>query len=214
MTASSEAGSGFIPKERMTAWERWEMAALAETQAEQAGARKAQAEKDAAEHSAAYALGLEEGRRAGLAAGAAQARAEAERIARCATEAEQALAAMGAGLAGRSVSLALAIARKLVGEEIAARPDAVLGAVKDALAQLPEGGDRVVLNLHPEDARVVGEQLSAEIARGGWRILEDAQMTRGGCRLATAAGDVDATIEARWNHIAAALGVESSWAAR
>jgi len=41
----------------------------------------------------------------------------------------------------------------------------------------------------------------------------DATITRGGCRLQTAAGDIDATLETRWHKLCASLAQEQDWIA-
>ena len=58
---------------------------------------------------------------------------------------------------------------------------------------------------------LVRARLGDEIAGGGWRIVEDTQVTRGGCRVETASNQIDATAETRWQRIAAALGLDDTW---
>ena len=44
-----------------------------------------------------------------------------------------------------------------------------------------------------------------------WKIVEDAQIERGGCRLETPTTEVDATLETRWRRVVASLGRDDSW---
>jgi flagellar assembly protein FliH len=67
------------------------------------------------------------------------------------------------------------------------------------------------MTLHPEDAKVVREHLGEHLSADGWRIVEDAMLLRGGCLLRTAATQVDATVAARWRHLATALGQDAKW---
>jgi flagellar assembly protein FliH len=53
----------------------------------------------------------------------------------------------------------------------------------------------------------MGEQL----AHAGWKIFEDAQMQRGGCRVETAHSQIDATPATRWKHIVASIGQDNEW---
>ena len=70
---------------------------------------------------------------------------------------------------------------------------------------------RSILALHPEDAKVVREHLGEQLNADGWRIVEDATLLRGGCWLRTTATQVDATLAARWRHLATALGQDAKW---
>ena len=67
------------------------------------------------------------------------------------------------------------------------------------------------LTLNPADAALVSGLLADQIASGGWRIVEDAGLARGGCLLHTAASQVDASMHTRWQRLAAALGQTSEW---
>ena len=50
-----------------------------------------------------------------------------------------------------------------------------------------------------------------ELQKAGWRVADDAQLERGGCRIETASNQIDAATGSRWQRIAAALGKESEW---
>jgi len=68
-----------------------------------------------------------------------------------------------------------------------------------------------VLVLNPEDANLVRQMLAYEYQESVWRVIEDPHMARGGCRIETAEGELDATVETRWKRIVSALGSDADW---
>jgi flagellar assembly protein FliH len=206
--ASSEAG--VMERGKMTAWERWEMAALAEAREEEESvAAAAEAERNTG-HAHGYAEGLEQGRRAGQAQVLAAAKAEAARMAAVAGAAQAALDALAGSLAERTVGLALALARQVLREELSARPEAILTVVRDALTQLPEPIGSLHIHVNPHDAPLVQSSMAEDIARGGWRVVPDPGVAAGGCHLSAAAGDVDATLATRWKNVLTSLGLPAN----
>ncbi|ORU94103.1 MAG: flagellar assembly protein FliH [Cycloclasticus sp. symbiont of Bathymodiolus heckerae] len=109
-------------------------------------------------------------------------------------------------------SLAIQISKQLIRRELKVDSGQVVGVVKEALAALPSSSQNIQLFLHPEDAVLVKSALSLDGAgETRWQIIEDPVVTRGGCRVATDASTIDATIENRLAAIIAqALGDERS----
>ncbi|BAO44308.1 flagellar assembly protein FliH [Thiolapillus brandeum] len=104
------------------------------------------------------------------------------------------------------VLLALAIAKQLVRREFKVDPAHIIGVIRTAVAQLPVCNNRVVIELHPEDASLVREMLNLdEEAEASWRINEVPTLTRGGCRIDNGESHIDATVETRINQVAASL---------
>lgn len=188
-----------IPKEQLTAWERWELGALAETEAEQKTAAQIAEQEETRE------AALEHARQAGYAEGLKAARAEAAKLRAVADSAGQALDALGGQLAERTTALAIAIARQIVRDELAARPEAVLAIVTEALSMLPATGPRIQIAVNPEDAKLIAQHLPQHADPETWRIAEDRNIQRGGCRILGANGDVDATLESRWQRVLESL---------
>ncbi|HEY9447557.1 MAG TPA: FliH/SctL family protein, partial [Burkholderiales bacterium] len=62
------------------------------------------------------------------------------------------------------------------------------------------------LVLHPDDVALVQQHLAHDLEAAGWLICGDETLTRGGCRVDAASGELDATLEARWEQVAATLG--------
>jgi type III secretion protein L len=136
---------------------------------------------------------VESGLRQGFEQGAGQ-WAEALRIAR-ARVAEAAQHARP-----EIVRLALRVAEKILRQRIEAHPDAMVSMVDEALRVfLAQNHSRMILRVHPADEGVLAARrqrwLERNPAIGDLVIVPDDSVGRGGCRLETEAGTVDATLE-------------------
>ncbi len=98
------------------------------------------------------------------------------------------------------VTLAMQVARQVVRREIRTDPGQVIGAVRRAVSVLPLAARDVRVYLHPEDASLVREALSADDdgeEERRWKIVEDPALARGGCVVETEQSRIDATVESR-----------------
>lgn len=175
-------------------------------------------------YEAGFAQGLEEGRREGMAQGRAEARdAASEELERRLKEAlspvadladnfSQALARLDEEVANRLVTLALTVGRKLAGEALEASPEQVLESVRALLHAEPEPVGHPRLWLHPDDQSLVQEVLGAELEAAGWALQPDDAISRGGCRVTSRSGELDATLETRWESIRAQVRGRTSTA--
>jgi flagellar assembly protein FliH len=50
-----------------------------------------------------------------------------------------------------------------------------------------------LLVLHPDDAATVRAGIGEELDKGGWRVVEDPSVGRGGCKVDTASNQIDAS---------------------
>jgi flagellar assembly protein FliH len=213
------AASVVIPKERLSAYERWELGSFdtprpkpVDPHAELAKQVSLQAHAEG--YRAGHQEGLQAGRLEGYEAGRQEALAElAPRAARM----DEILGALTADLgrvdrelAQDVVQLGLAVARNLVTAALKARPEIVQSCVEDALRQLGQHQSTVYVAVNPEDAALVREVMEAS-SRSEWSLKEDARIARGGCRVENAAGEIDATLEQRWHRTTAALGQPLDW---
>jgi len=217
--------SGLIPKEKLTAYQRWEMAAFDED--EQASRQKAATSADTpveeapfalptAEeieriHSEAHETGYAAGHAAGYEAGLAEARAEAERIAALGENLRHQLQELDQTVSEELLAVAIETARQVVRQSLKLKPDLLLPVVREAVATLPLHHGHPALFLHPEDAALVRKHLGEQLAHNGWRILEDAAITAGGCRIESGTSEVDATLETRWRRVLEAIGTTGDW---
>jgi flagellar biosynthesis/type III secretory pathway protein FliH len=189
------ASGAWLPVERLRAREQAEqLLAEARGEAERlvAGAqREAEAVRARAE-----LCGLEEGRRRAAEAVAAALRLEAEAVTRLLPELAR---------------LAVAMARRLLGEELALRPEAAVAACRRVLGAC-RAGRSLSVRVHPDDLaarpeayRELGRALDLEL------VLEaDPQVGRGGCRVLGEWGEVDGRLEVQLGHLEAALAGSAS----
>jgi type III secretion system HrpE/YscL family protein len=98
------------------------------------------------------------------------------------------------------VRLALRVAEKILRQRIETHPGAIAPMVDEALrAFLAQNQTRVVLRVHPADEKVLSAHRQRWLERnptiGGLVVVPDETIGRGGCRLESESGTVDATLE-------------------
>ncbi|QKE41096.1 MAG: flagellar assembly protein FliH [Ferrovum myxofaciens] len=109
------------------------------------------------------------------------------------------------------LALSLEVARQMVRQALQVRPELILPVIREALQMLPHFNQVAHLTLNPADAVLVRENLGEHLSHSGWKILEDATLERGGCRLDTAHSQIDASLTYRWQNVVATLGQEFDW---
>jgi len=147
----------------------------------------------------------------GLRAGLAEARETNERLASLLAGVSESVARMEREMAKTIVKVAVDLARQVVRESIAVRPEILVPLVSDALAGIARTVDPGALHVNPADLPLVEERMGDALAHAGWRPFADEQIARGGCRLEFAGGHVDATIETRWSRVMAQLERDDAW---
>ena len=109
------------------------------------------------------------------------------------------------------VQLALAVARKVVGREVAAAPEVVVDMLREGLARLEHPG-ALTIRMNPGDlerlADVSAQLFEGRVDSGRVRFEADAGVSPGGCYIESEAGDVDARVEQRFRIVAEALEAE------
>jgi len=154
---------------------------------------------------AGFQAGHEEGLKAGREEGKAEYNVQLKKalapLADLIKEADTAVQGMDAHLSESLLQLALTVGRQLAGEALAANSEQVLELIRAILHEDPMLTDKPVLLLNPEDLELVKDHLEQEIATVGWKLRADDRLERGGCRLISANGELDATIETRWQRI-------------
>ncbi|PWB55342.1 MAG: flagellar assembly protein FliH [Nitrosomonadales bacterium] len=214
--------SNIIPKEQLSAYRRWEMDAFEDAGAGVEGTGQEQVPLPTAEaielmhqqaHQEGYREGLEQGRAQGYREGQEQVRQEAQRLNELLSQVNAAMQQLDQEMSQQLLDLALGIARQMLRQALAVRPELVLAVVKEAISSFPQANQHPQLTLHPQDAALVRSALEAELAHGHWRVVEDSQIEPGGCRLETAHGELDATLERRWQSVLESLGQNGDWLA-
>lgn len=108
-----------------------------------------------------------------------------------------------------SVRLALAVARKIVFQELKIDPEIVVKVMRKAIEAVDDA-HRLAVHMHPEDAALVRsleEEGTLTLSAGGEKIRIEANdgISRGGCRIYSGAAELDATVESRLQVIESAF---------
>lgn len=212
------SNSVIIPKEKLTAFERWELASFDAHAKSQLKAPVQEAPHvTAAEleniRRQAHDEGYAHGHEAGYADGIREAHGQTVQLNTLMQNLQTALNEVDEQVAQSLLDLSLEIARQMVRETLHVKPEIILQVVSDAIGALPHFNQNAHLILHPDDATLVREHMGEQLAHAGWKIFTDTKIERGGCRVETAHSHVDATTGTRWKRIVESVGQDKSWQA-
>lgn len=231
------ATSSFIPKAELNAYQRWEMNSLdapdsirekqdqplttedntlvdeqdkiASPTEEEIAAILQQAKKEG------YAAGYQEGNTAGYAAGRKAAEievaAEVARLQALLSNLDHDLHTIDQHVADNLLGLAVALTKKMITQALQLKPELIVPIVHEAIRNLPSAMQHPRLYLHPEDAKIVHAHLGDQLAQDSWSIRADEQLSKGGCRIEANGGEIDASLEVRWQRVLSAIGQNNSW---
>ena len=106
------------------------------------------------------------------------------------------------------LTLTLAIARKVIHHEVITSPELIRYAIREALNHVVENS-KVRIRAHPYDFAFVDE-IKEDFLKGiaGLKhveIVEDKNITQGGCLLETEFGDIDVTLDGQMAAVEAAV---------
>ena len=146
-----------------------------------------------------------------LAIGRAEAAKELEHLQSIALEFSQALAAADETIAADVLDLALHLAKSMLRNALEIKPELVIPVVREAIEYLPVLQQPAVLMLNPADMPIVREAIGEELDKGGWRVVQDAAIARGGCKVDTATNQIDAQMATRWERLTHAMGKNVEW---
>ncbi len=226
--------SKVIPKEQLTAYQRWELAAFDDASVPATGhpLRPAETEQHplpspdskvvlpTAEeierlHQEAwqdgYQLGVEEGRKAGLAAGQETIDRHVRQLQALATTLEGGQLRQDEEVAREVLELSLAMASQILRSALQIKPELILDAIREALKTLPALNGHHKIITHPDSAEIVRDWLAREHGHLSWKVMEDAQMEPGDFRFESTYSELDGSIKSRWFELTSCLGADSTW---
>lgn len=225
--------SKVIPKEKLTAYQRWELAPFDEAgrttspadmtgkgaglAMDEEGGQVTFPTAEALERmqqeawQEGFNLGQEEGRKAGFEAGRQDGEKYVRQLRHLAEALETDRLRQDEEVAQEVLALAIAVAQQMVGATLSVKPKLILSTIREALLSLPtlSGHHRIVV--HPEDAQMVRDWLEQEHNHLSWKIVEDHQLEPGGFKFESAHSELDASMKARWREIAECLGASTEW---
>lgn len=197
--------SNIIPKEQLSAYQRWELNSL------DGSARTTVPLPTAEEVENTHQQAYQEGFAAGYREGKGKVDAELARLTQLMSALDGALNQFDETLSQNLLSLALDVAKQMLREALRVRPELVLPVIREAVSSLPQASQHPHLKLHPEDAALVRSLMADELNHFHWKLIEDGRVERGGCRVETTNSEIDATMENRWKRILVVLGRDGAW---
>lgn len=229
MMSSSERGHGganpyarFIPREELEGFSSWQPGAFGDVPTTR-GMPPVKAPVDETQRAAeqqgavqaARQAGYQDGYRDGLAAlenfkqsFAAQATAQ---VGRLIEGLDREFAALEGQIAQAVTATAVTLARQVLRSELQVRPELVAGIAAEAVNAVLLSARQITLAVHPDDLPLVAEGAGEVLQARGARLVPDGAVERGGCRVESDLGAVDARIASRWAQAASALGSEEPW---
>jgi len=226
--------NNIIPKEQMTPYQRWEMASFDEPQEEipppeeqfveeippppsltleEIDAIREQARQEG--YAEGQQQGLQAGRAEGYMAGLQQGQTEVnetiQHLRQIAVAFGTEVSQTSETMAPELLNLGLDISKAMIKTALNVKPELILPTISAAIHSLPGLQLPALLYLQPDDAALVREHLGEELSRNGWRLVEDPELQRGGCRMETGTNQVDATVQTRWRRIAESLSKQLDW---
>lgn len=107
--------------------------------------------------------------------------------------------------------VATEVARQVVRDELRTDPQRIARVTREAVNAVLISARHIVVQVHPDDLALVEQGAAEVIAARGARVVADPSIERGGCRVLSDVGTIDARIAARWLQASSGLGTELPW---
>lgn len=215
----------FIPREELGTVESWSPGTFGQMAKPRAAARaeppappvpagptpeQLQAEVDGARQA-----GYEQGYRDGMAALESFKKSHAEQVNAQVTRLLKNLNgefdALHEQVAASVAQVAVQLARQVLRSELETAPQVVAQVACDAIEAVLMTARHITVHVHPQDLALVANGAQEVIKARGARLVAHAGIERGGCRVESDVGAIDARIATRWTQAASALGSELAW---
>lgn len=153
-----------------------------------------------------YQEGFDEGRQAGEAAGRASTVEAGQHLLALTTNLQRALGEIDQNIADQLLGVATEIAAQVIGGAVAVKSDLLVPIIREAIAALPLHHAHIVVRLHPLDAAAIRDCMGESLSQSGTQLVEDSEISRGGCFVRAGTSEVDATLETRWKRVLESIG--------
>ncbi len=211
----------FIPREELREFSSWtpgsfgQAAAAAEASSAAALPSEPTTEQWQAAVDAARQQGYENGYREGMAAldefKKAHERQSSAHLAHFMRALDAEFDGLHEELAGAVSRIAIGLARQVVRSELQLDPRHVVHVAAEAVEAIVQSARHVSVHVHPQDLPLVAEGAQEALQARGARLLPDPEVARGGCRVQSDAGSIEADIASLWTQAAQALGSDLGW---
>lgn len=213
--------SSLLPKEKQTAFQRWEMTSFGDARPAQLERQHAEekitlaeltAIRETARHEAyatayqdAYQAAYQEGRAKGEREMQEQSLQIIAQLEQLRDQFSHQLQLAHQDIGQEFIQLALEFADALSQAHLEIHPESILNIVNQAIQSLPSVSQPAQIILHPDDLTLIRELAGDKLQNEGWRLHSDPHLRRGGCRIETAKNLLDASYESRWEQLAQGL---------
>ena len=114
-------------------------------------------------------------------------------------------------LAAGVARVATELARQVVRSELGQRPALVVQVAQEAVDAVLMSARHITVQVHPDDHALVAQGCAEALAARGARLLSQSSVPRGGCRVESDVGVIDARVATRWAQATHALGTGVAW---
>ena len=207
----------FIPREELGDFESWKPGSFGfePPPAAPAPAAGPTAQEWMAEVDAARQAGYEQGYRDGMAALEGFKQSHAEQVNAQLAGFIESLDAEFDGLheqlAQAVTRVAVQLARQVLRSELQRSTGHVARVAAEAVEAVLLSARHITVQVHPQDLPLVAGGAQEVLQARGARLVAHPGIERGGCRVESDAGAIDARIAARWAQAAAVLGSTQPW---
>jgi flagellar assembly protein FliH len=114
-------------------------------------------------------------------------------------------------LAESVTQVAVQLARQVLRTELQTAPEHIAHVAAEAVEAVLLNARHITVHLHPHDLPLVGAGAQEVLQARGARLVSSPSIERGGCRVESNVGAIDARIAVRWAQAAGALGSTEPW---
>jgi len=209
----------FIPREELGKFDTWNPDAFgagrSPAPAAAAAAQEPEAEQWREQVAAARQAGYQDGYRDGMAAlesfKQSHAAQMSQQLARLVQGFECEFDALHEQLAGAVTRTAVQLARQVLRSELELAPHHVASVAAEAVEAVLLSARHITVHVHPQDLPLVAAGAQEALQARGARLMADSGIQRGGCRVDSDVGSIDARIATRWAQAASTLGDCEPW---
>ena len=106
------------------------------------------------------------------------------------------------------VTISLAVAKKIIAQELQMDPEIIVNTMKKALESL-ESEKNIEIELHPDDKILIETNNNMKTffpnSDQSWQLIGNNVISRGGCKIRSVSGIIDATLESQLEYIESLL---------
>jgi flagellar assembly protein FliH len=205
----------FIPREELGEFSAWNPDALSGATARESAAPPVTDADQQAQVASARQAGYQDGYRDGLVAleGFKQSFAAqlAGQVGKLIDSVDAQFESLEAQMAQAVAQSALSLARQVVRAELQTHPEVVARVAGEAVRAVLLSARHITLHAHPLDVPLIEQGAADALSARQARVIADDRIERGGCRIESDLGAIDARIGARWAQAASSFAGETPW---